>query len=161
MSDAWELLEQAFIEDHRRLSRGYRDIMEAIEDDNFPAARAIAENLDRAAGPHIEFEERYLYPEVRRSRGECYAARLLSEHTDALETLVDLQQCDSLPSDTQKQHWLNGMRRGLDHAASCGTLLSHLQTFDPQRQRTLLTRLDELRLRGKKWSELHPVHEKR
>lgn len=155
MNDTMHELENAFIEDHQKLSRGYWNIIDAIQAGNFDKARTLAEELDRVAGPHIEFEEKYLYPEVRQSRGDDYTDNLYSEHSDTIETLIELQSVDNAPSATQTQRWLAGMQRGLDHAASCGTLLSHLDVLDPTRQKSLLEKLIELRQSGKRWSQLH------
>ena len=43
---------------------------------------------------------------------------------------------------------------GLDHAAACGTLLSHLQTQSEEKQKEFLTALEDLRENGQRWSEL-------
>ena len=92
MAASWQELERAFIDDHQELSRGYREIVEAIEQDDHELAANIATRLDQVAGPHIEFEEHCLYPEVARSRGEEYVERLYREHADTVETLTEIEQ---------------------------------------------------------------------
>ncbi len=146
-------LKRAFVEDHRKLTRGYRDIRKALQADAVETAKQLADDLDRMAGPHIEFEERYLYPVVEEHRGESYAANLYSEHSMILQAIRGLKEAQTA-SEEQKSQWLRGMDEGLRHAATCGTLLSYLVTLPEQEQDRLLAHLERLRNRGCRWSEL-------
>ena len=83
-------LSEAFVEDHRHLTQGLSDILQALRDDNLEEAVRMAEDLDQVAGPHMEFEEEILYPEVRKSRGSDYVSRLYREHQVALEAVKAL-----------------------------------------------------------------------
>jgi hemerythrin superfamily protein len=151
-------LSEAFVEDHRHLTQGLSDILQALRDDNLEEAIRMAEDLDRMAGPHMEFEEELLYPEVRKSRGSDYVSRLYREHQVALAAVKAL-----ISSKTQerlepqlKEQILQNLKTGLDHAISCGTLLSHVTSLDHKRQDEMLTRLLDLRRIGHRWSELSP-----
>lgn len=146
-------LNSAFVEDHRTLIRGYRDAKEAVEKHDLATARTIAERLDQEAGAHIEFEERCLYPIVAAARGNEYASKLYHEHKGTLQTLVELQAASSM-DDAARLRWLGGLQEGLEHAATCGTLLSHLETLPVERQKELLERLRSLRTEKRRWSEL-------
>ncbi len=161
MAASWQELERAFIDDHQELSRGYREIVEAIEQDDHELAANIATRLDQVAGPHIEFEEHCLYPEVARSRGEEYVERLYREHADTVETLTEIEQHDGPLDAPTKQRWLAGIQHGLDHAASCGTLLSHLSTLEPGRQKDLLDELNGYRKAARRWSQLHRIPDRK
>ena len=152
-TEALKNLNAAFVEDHRKLIRGYRDAKLAIEANDREAAQVIAGRLDREAGPHIEFEERFLYPIVAAARGEDYAARLYQEHTATLQTLIELQTAASM-DEAARQRWLAGLQEGLEHAATCGTLLSHLETLPAEQQEELLETLTSLRRKNSRWSEL-------
>lgn len=151
-------LSEAFVEDHRHLTQGLSDILQALRDDNLEEAVRMAEDLDRVAGPHMEFEEEILYPEVRKSRGSDYVSRLYREHQVALEAVKALisQHHQERIESQLKEKILQGLKTGLDHAISCGTLLSHVTSLDQKRQDEMLTRLLDLRRIGHRWSELSP-----
>ena len=53
-----------------------------------------------------------------------------------------------------KEQILQNLKTGLDHAISCGTLLSHVTSLDQKRQDEMLARLLDLRRIGRRWSEL-------
>jgi hemerythrin-like domain-containing protein len=57
-------LERTFVEDHKHLTRGFSEILKALDADDWERASHLADELDRLVGSHIEFEERFLYPEV-------------------------------------------------------------------------------------------------
>lgn len=152
-SNAWEELNQEFVQDHRVLSRGYLDARKALEANNPEAARVVAERLDQEAGAHIEFEEQHLYPVVAQARGEAYASRLYDEHQTALKALTEIRESTSM-DEVQKARWIAGLNEGLDHAATCGTLLSHLQSLPAAKQAALLEELRQLRARHRRWSAL-------
>ena len=147
-------LTQAFVDDHQKLTRGYADARQAVESDDLTAAKRIAEQLDQPAGPHIAFEEQFLYPIVRSARGDSYASKLYHEHQLILKTLVELQSAASM-DELHKSRWLVGLQEGLEHAATCGTLLSHLQTLPDAEQTQLLEELRSLRKQPIRWSELN------
>lgn len=162
MAMAWEescglsvanQLKNAFVEDHRKLTRAYRDIQNELESGNIQNAKRIAEELDQIAGPHIEFEERYLYPIVRKYRGDSYANNLYEEHGAILATIQELKSAESC-SDWEQSRWLEGISEGLNHAVTCGTLLSHLATLPVEEQEDLLEKLLWLRENGVAWSQL-------
>ena len=164
MSKTWEQLKRLFVEDHRMMTRGYRDLLGQLKNQNLIGVEKLAAELDRRAGPHIEFEEKHLYPRVRESRGDEYADHMYEEHREILSTLIELQQIHTTaansdeerqtPSDRQMERWKKSLQEGLDHAAACGTLLSHLQTLPEKVQEELLNTMEQLRKRGAKWSSL-------
>ncbi len=152
-------LEEAFIEDHRHLTQGFSRLLQALEDDDLPAAVQLAAQLDRQAGAHIEFEESVLYPEVARCRGRESAERLYREHQIALAGVKFLLDCKDAaglkPED--RVRLLEQVQIALDHAIGCGALLSHLTVLDAAQQARLLEQLQVFRRRGRRWSEL-PKH---
>ncbi len=156
MSPTWEKLKKLFIEDHRMMTRSYRDLLQHLENDELGKAAELAAKLDQQAGAHVEFEEQHLYPRVRESRGDKYADQMYQEHREILNTLVELQQIQSTvePSKRQIQRWKTGVQNGINHAVACGTLLSHLQTLPESTQADLLQFIEQLRRKSKKWSSL-------
>jgi hypothetical protein len=155
MTTQWDQLKAAFSHDHKVMIRGYRDLLEALNRSDFAEAARLSRWLNRMGGPHIEFEECYLYPAVQRSRGEAYVARLYDEHhivwcaIDALRALSG----DDVPSLGQVMQWKQSLRAGLDHAATCGSLLSHLQAMPEDQQEAVMEAIARLRDRGRSWSE--------
>lgn len=158
MNENWSVLEQSFLEDHRLLTQGFQTLIDAIQRGDWAIAKNLALELDRRFGPHVEFQERFLYPIVEDHHGEAYTARLFDEHVAAARTLVRIQGIDpaSPPTRKDREAIREGLQKGLDHAASCATLLSHLEVLSPEEQQRLRRRLDRLRVIGHRWSELHP-----
>ena len=46
------------------------------------------------------------------------------------------------------------LETAMDHALSCGTLLSHVTSKDAAEQQRLLDRLEDISRRGHRWTEL-------
>lgn len=149
-------LEEAFVQDHRAMRRGLSAIIVDLERDDLETALREADELDRTAGGHIRFEEEVLCGEVARLRGHEYASGLYREHETVRHGIASLlAHASGKHLDQQlKQRILGDLRVGLNHAVSCGTLISHLTALDPDRQRVMLDRLRELRKSGVRWSEL-------
>ncbi|MEM9587516.1 MAG: hemerythrin domain-containing protein [Planctomycetota bacterium] len=152
----WDQLKHRFVDDHRLMTRAYRDLIKSLDEEDFERVAQLADELDRHAGPHIEFEESHLYPRVRESRGDRYADTMYQQHGEILETIRELCDADFSvkPTANQVHRWQIGLQEGIDHAVTCGTLLSHLQALDPSVQEELLEESKRLRRRGRRWSEL-------
>ena len=156
MKTPWERLRQAFVQDHREMTRGYKTLLRLLDQRDFVRLSEEANRLDKTVGPHIEFEERFLYPSLGESRGEGYVSQLLHEHSQVLSVLTELQHltADAEPSVKQIDTWISQLMVGLEHASTCGTLLSELQELKEHRQLELLDGLTRLRDKGTPWSEL-------
>lgn len=153
MSDA---LRQAFIEDHRILIQGLSDIRQSLAGDDLAAAVAAAGRLDRDVGPHIEFEERAFYPELRELLGSDFVHQLYREHTTgqkAIAEILGLGSAHELAPD-RRDALVAQLDATLEHALSCGTLLSHIETLEASRRDQLMEQLQESRERSRKWTEL-------
>jgi len=72
MAVEWSPLATAFVDDHQQVTRALKQLKDALGRHDLSEAKRIAEELDPAAGPHILFEEVFLYPEVARARGRDY-----------------------------------------------------------------------------------------
>lgn len=147
-------LAAAFLEDHKVLTRGLATTLSAVRQGDLATAARAAEALDQQAGPHIEFEERYFYPEVEKSRGAEYVSGLHREHDagrNALRTLIAIRGGRLDPDD--RALVISQLHEALDHAVSCGTLLSHLTTLDADQQDVLLGHLLRLRQEGPRWTK--------
>ena len=148
-------LSDVFLEDHRHLTRGLSATLQALENDDVQAAVKIAEELDQRAGPHIRFEEEHFYPKVAERRGQAYVDQLFREHEAgrvALRGLLAERKAGELTSD-EKRGIQAGLRQALDHAVSCGTLLSHVTTLEHGEQQRLVKTLLKLREAGGRWTD--------
>jgi hypothetical protein len=158
MAVEWPPLATAFVDDHQQLTRALKQLKDALGRHDLSEAKRIAEELDRAAGPHILFEEVFLYPEVARARGRDYIDRLYEEHRagrDLLTRVLALRS-DSRRrlGDEEQARLLQQAEMMLDHAVSCGTLLSYLTTLDQTTQKEYFAALLALRQQAKRWTEI-------
>jgi hypothetical protein len=149
-------LRDAFLEDHQHLTRGFSDLIAAVRGDDPEDAGKIADELDRAAGPHIEFEETVYYPALVPALGADAVRRFYHEHAAGLRVIVAVLERDaSKPfAEEEREALLADAREALDHALSCGTLLSHIVALDEERQAEMLDALNRTRGRGHRWSEM-------
>ncbi|MFK7818706.1 MAG: hemerythrin domain-containing protein [Planctomycetaceae bacterium] len=148
-------LETEFLADHKKLTRGFRDLIEAVETDDRLAINRLTTELDLVAGPHIEFEEHVLYPTVEAERGTDYGKTLRHEHQvarSALRCLLDHAD-KPLPSEDRAKV-VQQLRIGFEHAVACGSLLSHLTVLDESSQTKMLDKLRSYREQKLRWTEL-------
>lgn len=161
MATTWKRLQEAFIQDHRSLARGYRELIELLNQRDFVAASHAASRLDTVAGPHIEFEEKYLYPRAAQSRGDAQLSRLFHEHREILAVLNQILSAatGSSPDDSTVQDWITQLQQASDHAAAAATLIGELQSLPDSEQLRYLDGLTRLRDQGSRWSELECRYE--
>lgn len=150
-------LKDAFIEDHQTLTRGLSHLLKLVQEEDYDEASRVARELDKAVGPHIEFEEKSFYPEVRKTRGREYVENLYDEHGSGLEAVRALSKLEpgDVPDPEERERLLSLLRRVLDHAVSCGTLLSHVTSLADVEQQEFLAELERYRKLAHKWTELH------
>jgi hypothetical protein len=149
-------LQEAFLEDHRHLTRGLGGILGALERGDDAAARREADVLDRNVGPHMAFEEQVFYPELSRILGVEHVAHLYEDHDagkQAVQKLLEGAGTGAL-SEIERAELLSDLQGMLEHAEGCGTLLSHLEGLAPERLERLMAALLELRSQGIRWTEL-------
>ena len=156
-------LHEAFLEDHRQLTRGLARIRQALLDEDVAGAARLASELDRQVGPHMEFEEAVFYPELRKKLGSEFVDRLDHEHDigrAALEALIELGPSGSL-TEARRGEILCSVETALEHAKSCGTLLSHLGYLDEEERAAMLEELLAARERGRPWTRVarSPIEE--
>jgi Hemerythrin HHE cation binding domain len=152
-------LAAAFVTDHRLITRRLNRLRKAVRRDDLPAARRIAAELDRLAGPHIQFEEEVLYPHIGRILGEAYAVQLYHEH-DAGRTALGRITRPGRPgafSPAEREELERLLDTAVEHAGTCATLVSHLSEVPPQDQAEMHSRLLAARRDPLRWTEL-PEH---
>ena len=156
MTHASSALREAFLEDHRHLTKGLTRTLEALRDGDDATAVQIVDTMDRAVGPHMEFEETVFYPEVAGVLGEHFVEHLEIEHDigkRAVQTILGHAEGEPFAGE-EREVVIASLGTMLDHAVGCGTLLSHLDGLNEARKNELLERLLELRERGLRWTEL-------
>jgi len=149
-----DALRQAFSEDHRVLTRGLTGVVDALREADLAQAVRRAEELDRRVGPHMAFEEQVYYPELRLVLGDRFVDRLYHEHAlglDAVRRLIRHDPAQPLP---ERERIVEELTTALEHARSCGTLLSHLTRLDPGTLGAMRQALEELRRRELRWTEV-------
>ncbi len=151
-------LGKEFVEDHSRLARCLVRLQEALQQNDLQQIVQAADDLDRVAGPHMQFEEEVLYPEVENVRGREFVGRLFHEHgigLDMVKSILRREGSESLSSSERKE-LLHSVELTLEHVYSCGSLLSHLTELEQSRQTEMLDCLREFRRSEKRWTELPP-----
>lgn len=147
-------LSRAFVEDHKILTRGFSKLASALKSKDLDKARRLAAELNEAAGPHIAFEEEVLYPEIARHRGEGFASQMQQEHNFGLQAILRLTSEPREVDEVTRRELIEDAEQMLDHAISCGTLLSYVTALPDERQRLMLARLLELREERPTWTKL-------
>lgn len=149
-------LREAFLEDNRKLTRGLLRLLDALKENDLVAARREADRLDQDAGPHMAFEEQVFYPTLDRILGSAFVDQLYHEHAegqDAVRTVLN-REPDHPFADHERQALVEHVETALEHALSCGTLLSHVDVLEAPAKQEMLERLLELRRRGRRWTAL-------
>lgn len=148
-------LRAAFLQDHRKMTKGFYRLGQKLEAGDWTEARRIALAIDRDVGPHIEFEETVYYPRLVPVVGAANVDMMYAEHGIGLRLIQDLMSAGSTPPDSAVMADLaDRCQTMLEHAQTCGTLLTHLTALPPDEQNELLARLEHIRERGRSWSEL-------
>lgn len=115
-----------FRNDHRFVLRTLVDLRKAIDAGEFSRALELVEALDKAAGPHMEFEERFLYPSLEPLIGGERVRALVSDHKGAAEMLYKAKEILSkaTPSESEISFLQEFVQEFLKHASDCeGTAL--------------------------------------
>lgn len=147
-------LRAAFLQDHRKMTKGFFRLRQKLEAGDWTEARRIALAIDRDVGPHIEFEETVYYPRLVPVVGAANVDVMYAEHGIGLRLIQDLICAGSTPPDSAVMSDLaDRCQTMLEHAQSCGTLLSNLTGLPPDEQHELLTSLEHIRERGRSWTE--------
>ncbi len=147
---------EAFKEDHAVLGRGLYEIAKHLRGGAGAAAKAWGERVDREAGAHIAFEERFFYPTLRRLLGEAEADRLYYEHgrgLSVIKALAALREGAEL-SEAERRAMLQDAELMAGHIAECGELFGALGRIPPEEQQMLYRELLALRAQAPRWTEL-------
>jgi hypothetical protein len=145
---------RCFREDHARLGRALHRLSQRLRVGDVTGARAVAQELDPLAGPHIAFEEQEFYPRLVPILGANEVDRLLAEHRQALEAVRALLEHAEPPGDEGLRELLERSERMEAHIAECGELFEALGRLGREEQGELYERLLEWRRRKPLWTSL-------
>ena len=137
------------------MTRGFARLRQSLETGEWTGVLREARALDRQVGPHMEFEETAYYPALVPALGAEAVATLYDEHDEGRAVLEEiLARGDTPPPESDRRRLIEGIDAMLGHAATCGTLVSHLARLSENERRDLLGTLIELRAAGHRWTEL-------
>jgi len=145
-----------FRSDHRIVIDKLFELEAAFKKHRLEDAKRIVDELDLLAGPHMKFEEEYLYPTLRRSLGDIRVDELLHEHGDAAAVIKNLRKILNKPEFTREDsktavEKLSGF---LIHVSNCeGLNLLIEKVLSVEERRKLAIKLFEARLEGKPLTE--------
>lgn len=115
-----------FRNDHRFVLQKLLEIRKAVDVGEYARARELVEALDNAAGPHMEFEEHFLYPSLSPLIGEERVQSLINDHKGAAELVHKAKEVLSKEqlSEGDISFLHNFVQEFLQHASDCeGTAL--------------------------------------
>lgn len=146
----------AFQKDHATLGRGLYAIAECLRGDDLGGARAAANDLDRAAGAHIAFEEHDFYPALAPFLDKAEVDELYEEHRDGQATVKTLTSLDpDTPlDDARRAQLLEHIEQMEHHVSECGELFGAMGGLPAEEQAALLEKLETWRTKAPRWTEL-------
>ncbi|MGD2133728.1 MAG: hemerythrin domain-containing protein [Maricaulaceae bacterium] len=156
MPDVTKELFDAFQKDHATLGRGLHQIGSRLRGGDMAGARDAADELDRAAGAHIAFEEHDFYPALAPFLDDDEISQLYREHRDGQATVKDLMGLDPAASiDKQRREGLLEHVEAMErHVSECGELFGAMGGLDSDAQAALLEKLDTWRAKAPRWTEI-------
>ena len=147
-------LETEFLADHKKMTRAFRDLIDAVNVNDVEQFRGIANQLNAIAGPHIAFEESVLYPRVDQNSSKAVSSKLCDEHDTARSAIGRLIQQSGPLTDEDRKLVVEQLQVGFKHAVACGSLLSHLTVATNQEQQQMLAELKEFRRQKRLWTDI-------
>ncbi len=148
-------LRDEFLDDHRHLTQALARLREAVRNGDPGEAGRLADEVDRLAGPHMTFEEKLFYPALRTRLGTRFVDQLYHEHRHGLAAIRELESEPdaAVGSAAERARILEQVEAMLEHAVTCGSLLSRLDDLDPEEEDAMLRELLALREHPVRWTD--------
>ena len=136
-------LQEEFLQDHRVLTRGLNQLLDALQQGRVADAIALATELDDEAGAHMAFEEEIFYPRLAKVRGQDFVDRMVSEHEIGQRAIKALARRPAeIPlAEDEKRRIVDDLEVALGHVLSCGSMLSELGSGEVTEDTAALGRL--------------------
>lgn len=156
VTDAVRALFDEFRHDHAVLGHGLHAVAAALRAGDDGKARRAARDLDRAAGAHIAFEERYFYPELRRLIGDVEVDAFHRQHAEGHAAIRQLagDQPARRYSASERARLLGQIETMQVHTDECGEHFAALGRIPHNRQEQLLGALRDLREEAPAWTAI-------
>ncbi len=140
-----------FRSDHRFVLRTLMDIRKAVDAGEYARARELVEALDSAAGPHMEFEERFLYPSLAPLIGDERVNSLISDHKSAAELVQKAKEVLSKEQlSVDEVSFLHKfIQEFLQHASDCEGTALLAEALPEEKVKEFGEQLVTLRSKGK------------
>lgn len=146
---------KAFREDHAILGRGLHELRSLVMADDVHGLKTAAQNLDKAAGGHIAFEEEDFYPALKTFLSADEVEGMYAEHAHGAETLSNIAKLD--PNITlqagQKKRLLDRIEEMEQHVSECGELFGAMGGLDEASKDDLMKRLQYWRKLAPTWTD--------
>jgi hemerythrin HHE cation binding domain-containing protein len=148
---------QEFHSDHQKVVNALFDLRQAIETSDVSRVRSILDSAEGLVGPHLKFEELYLYPALERFLGEYYARGLVNEHDAVIRSIRRIAQLTQKEawSDVEHQSAMTNLELIYEHPISCDGLSLWIERLSAEKQFQLLEKMLEVRRQGTTLSEYH------
>tara|TARA_R110001606_G_scaffold167637_5_gene312055 strand:+ start:2952 stop:3440 length:489 start_codon:yes stop_codon:yes gene_type:complete len=145
----------AFREDHAVLGRGLHELRSLVMAGDVGGLKTAAQNLDKAAGGHIAFEEEDFYPALKTFLSAEEVEEMYAEHAHGAETLSNIAELDpNMPLQaTKKQHLLGRIDEMEQHVSECGELFGAMGGLDDAAKDNLMKRLQYWRKLAPAWTD--------
>ena len=144
----------AFREDHAVLGRGLHELRSLVMSGDVAGLKTAAQNLDKAAGGHIAFEEEDFYPALKAFLSADEVAGMYDEHSHGAATLAAITELDpDMPLQaSQRQHLLDRIDEMEQHVSECGELFGAMGGLDDAAKDNLMERLQYWRKLAPTWT---------
>ena len=144
----------AFQEDHAILGRGLHELRGFVMADDVRSLKTAAQDLDKAAGGHIAFEEEDFYPALKAFLSADEVEGMYAEHAHGAKTLSNIAELDpNIPLQaTQKQGLLDRIDEMEQHVSECGELFGAMGGLDDANKGNLMKRLQYWRNLAPTWT---------
>ncbi|AMO71793.1 hemerythrin domain-containing protein [Sphingorhabdus sp. M41] len=145
----------AFREDHAILGRGLHELRSLVTAGDVGGLKSAAQNLDKAAGGHIAFEEEDFYPALKTFLSADEVEEMYAEHAHGAETLSTIAELDpDIPLHlVQKQQLLDRIDEMEQHVSECGELFGAMGGLDEAAKDDLMKRLQYWRKLAPAWTD--------
>jgi len=155
-----QVLFENFEDDHRTLTQGLSELLARLRACETEDAVRLADDLDCEGGSHIKFEEDVFYPSLRSDLGSDFVDQLYREHESgrlALARLLGLSAEERKAVGAERRRWAEvvvaQLEVALEHALSCGTLLSHLESLGDEELKEMNETLLAMKEQDVRWTD--------
>jgi len=144
----------AFRQDHAVLGHGLHQLRSYVVAEDIPRLKTAAQDLDKAAGGHIAFEEEDFYPALKAFLSDDEVEEMYADHARGAETLTIIAALDSDAAlqATQQQQLLARIDEMEEHVSECGELFGAMGGLDEAGKANLMDRLTYWRERAPTWT---------